>query len=103
MKHKKIIIIGLILLATLIPVIVTEAESKGYWETFTYSCTIEAGVIHHHQFNYSSGLDAYARLKSSSGECTIDYVWSEPWLHVFIWNKEDHRIDVTWEEIVYLS
>jgi len=85
----------------LFPLLQVEASTRGYWESYTYTQTIGTGQGYYHQFKHESALDAYASLRSSTGECSLTYIWDEPWLFVWIVNEDTHSIEVTWKEYFY--
>jgi len=103
MKLKGLVLTALISTAFLVPLLQVEATTRGYWESYTYTKTIGTGQGYYHQFKHESALVAYASIRSSTGECSLTYIWDAPWLYVWIVNDDTHSITVTWKEYFYVS
>lgn len=103
MKKKVALVAALVSLAVFIPMIQVEAKTRGYWEYYQYTKTIGVGQGYYHQYKHEGALDAYALIRSSTGECSLTYEWIEPWLFVWIVNEDTHSIKVTWREYFYVN
>lgn len=103
MKHGNVILASILALSIILPLCQVQGKTEGYWETYTYTRTVNPGEMGHHQHEHTSALDAYAVLVSSTGKCSFYYDWNYPWLQVFIVNEENYPIQVTWKEYFYVS
>ena len=101
MKKKQIFLTVLVAVVAFTSLASVQADEKGYWTYYDYTDNIAQGDGLESSNYHSSAQDAYATILYSSGKCTLDYEWNQPYLDVVISNDDTHAITVTWREYYY--